>query len=110
MVLEILSWVLFGFAILLNIINFLFISHHGYIVKKFKQPKRIRQTEIKRYSKYIISIAIAITTLLLTAFLLNQDIGVYIFGSFLLKFSIHLFFWIQGFLFTKKIKLQKAST
>lgn len=99
---EIFSWVIFVFAIFLNIVNLILISHHGYLVKHFKHPKNIRKTEIKRYSKYILSLGTIVLILFSTAFLINKDIGVYIFRSFLLKSSIPAFFWVQGLLLQKK--------
>jgi hypothetical protein len=106
--LEILSWAIFALAILLNIFNLLVISHHGYLVKHFKHPTGIRRTEIKRYSKFIAFLAIIVLILFFTAFLINEDLGVYIFGSFLLKFSIPIFFWIQGWFLPKRLKPQKV--
>lgn len=104
---EILSWMLFIFAIFLNIFNFLLISHHGYLVKEKSTPKPIKRTELRRYFKFIVFLGIIIFALLSSAYLINCDIGKYIFGGFLIKLLIHISFWVYGFF--RKINNVKAS-
>lgn len=104
---EIISWILFAFAIFLNIVNFLLISHHGYLVKEKKMPKVIKKNEIRRYLILIIIIGIIIFLVLFSSYKINYDIGKYIFGGFLIKLLIHIFFWLLGF-FKKHSKTSVA--